>query len=152
MAKKKPQQAEAKEIKQEKPAEIPCGLKIAVVILAMVGLILIAEGIRGLLVFSTTPPEMLYELMGAQQGAVPEGVPGPEELVQMLFMALVLFLFIGALYLVIAHFLRKKNKIARYVATIMCVIGLLFFSVGTILHAFIIYFLWLDKETKAAFA
>lgn len=153
MAKKKPKKPEAKPEKAEKvmkPEEKPSGLKIVTVLSIIISLILIIEGLRGMLVMMSTPAETLYTYL-SQYSLEETGMMTTEELVQMLYMTFVALIGIGIIYLVIAYFVWKKNKIAKYALTVVSLIGLLYFSIGTVISGFILYFLWVDKEMKKAF-
>ncbi len=142
--------------------EKPLGLKVSAGIYAFIGLLSILVTVLGAvaLVFI---PTMVSELTGTEYAAdgavdgpsstVGEALVNLQETSQTFFtLSIVIAGVFGIIYLLIAYFLWKANNNARYAATVFSVLGLLSFPLGTILHAIVLYMLWLDKDTKAVFA
>ena len=60
-------------------------------------------------------------------------------------------IIIGAIEIYVGRSLLQLKKWARLGGTVLAALSLLGFPIGTIIGAVILYFLWMHKETKAAF-
>jgi len=169
MAKKqKPKKQEPKKQEaKEKPKKKPLGLKVSVAVFGIIGILLLINGIFGLFTAETTV-DTLVDAIRSDEYSEQLQAEGLEEslselqgmsdaelramLMESLTFMLWIILVLGIVYVITAYFLWMQNKIAKYVASVLCLLGALYFPLGTIIHGVVLYFLWFDEDTKAVFA
>ena len=129
----------------EKTAEKTLGLKVIVALQAIGGIAMLLMGIAAIALGGA----FAAMLTGAQgsEGAAAGGVMGA-----VAGIIGFVFIIIGAIYLFLAYSLWQLKGWARLVTTVLAVIGLLGFPIGTIMSLIMLYILWVDGPTKALFA
>lgn len=136
----------------------PLGLKIAVGLFALMGLLTLVGAVIGFISVFTNPQFAsqlagLPEQQNASEGTLTTSLNSMQE--SMKTVLLFTMLFVAALSIAsiaTAFFLWKESRMARYVATVLAVVFILSFSVHTILSLIALYFLWIDNETKSVFS
>ena len=116
-------------------AESPLGVKI-------VGWLHILGGVFGILVGLGTL------LLGGVMGLGGDAALGLGALTGVIGVVAIVF---GAVGIYVGWSVLKLKPWARMVATVFGVLNLLGFPIGTVIGAVVLYFLWADKDTKAAF-
>jgi len=108
------------------------GLKVVVALLFVIGLFFIAVGLIGI------------------TGGNVDTIIG-----SFFFTAGINLLLIGVIHLVVAFYLWKKNSYAMYAASTIAILNILTIFLlnvlGLIVGGVMLYYLWIDRETKNLF-
>ncbi len=117
--------------------EKPLMLKISSALLGIEGVLSILGGLMMLLLGGS-----MMSISGLTDSGMFSGLIG---------VAGIIVLLIGVVLAFVALQLYNGVRWAKLAASILAVLGLLSFPVGTIIGIVVLYSLWADKETKAVF-
>ena len=134
--------------------EKPFGLKISAGIYVLIGLLASFVGVSGYIGMTLTPDLLLAPAEEQSDIDVEEirQMMQDEEMNDFFTNIFLVIALLGVIHLVVAYFLWKGNKNARYAALVISFFGLWSFPIGTALHAIVLYYLWFDDETKVVFS
>ncbi len=122
----------------------PLGVKVVGYLFIILGVLAV---LSGLLIFvGGSFLSSIVTETGANEAAVGAGIFGA-----IAGFAGIIVLFIGAIQIFVGKSVLELKGWARIVATIFAVISLIGIPIGTIFGIITLYFLWVDKDTKAVF-
>ena len=121
----------------EKQSGKTVGVKVATGVYAVQGILFLLLG-------------LLMTLLGGVFAALVKNFVG--SLAAGIITAIGIFVILVSIaYLAIAHYLWRLNKTAKLAATILSILGLFSFPIGTIIHGAVVYYLNFDEKTKDLF-